>query len=178
MRPYAGVVVTCLIVLSGCSTASVGGSPMPGTPSGSGNSTSAAAAATTFDSCGSLSDADVQSLGLRPNSKKNSDVANGDLGTGCNWSNDDVEASLLSTPKSVSDFENDTGFINVKPTTIDGRQSVSFQLDGTGNCVVALPVQRGTVVVSLGLQFSSIGKVDPCSIATDIATKLAPLLPK
>jgi hypothetical protein len=33
------------------------------------------------------------------------------------------------------------------------------------------------VVVHASLKFASIGKVDPCPIATDVSAKLVPLLP-
>jgi hypothetical protein len=69
---------------------------------------------------------------------------------------------------------------NITTSSLQGRDSVSFATNDPNSCYVAVTSQASgspAVVVHAWLKFASIGKVDPCPIATDVSAKLVPLLP-
>jgi hypothetical protein len=169
-------VLPVLIVLTACSTSTVTGSATAGssqassgTPIGSG---------TRFSSCHDLTDAQITAFGLDPASKAVTSVQEVNLGTGCSWTSSQIGVGFLVTDQTTQDLAARAGFKNVKPLTVGGRQAVKFELDPPRDCNVGIATGSTAAIVSLAVNFSSIGVVNACVTALDIATKLAPTLPK
>ena len=169
-----GVVAVAHVSVAGCSPSTVTGSPTaaragkPSTPRGSG---------TTFDPCTDITDAQVTSYGLDPSTREVSIAQESGLGKGCGWQNKEVLIDFVVSDLTVNDLVRRSR-MNTKEISVDGRDSVQFQLEATRGCVIGITSQRTAVVLVLTVAFNSIGKVDPCAAVLAIATKLAPTLPR
>lgn len=163
-----------LVLVAGCSSTTAGTSAAGGGPT-----TSPALAA--FNAC-NFTDGQVTGLGLDTTTKENADVGNGNLATGCSWINT-AQTSVVSITmgsQTVADLAARTDFHTLATSSLGGRDSVRFATGDPNSCYVAVASHDATspaVVVHASLKFDSIGKVDPCPLATDVTTKLVPLLP-
>lgn len=166
----------CIFLLASCSSSMTVGSATTGQSSAT--TTHPVGSGTSFDSCKDLSDVDITSFGLDPATRKVTSVQQANLGTGCSWTDKQVEVGFLVTDQTTDALAARAAFMNVKNFTVDGRQAVQFELEVGRDCNVGVATQATAVVVSLGINFSSIGSVDPCATALTIATKLAPALPR
>ena len=119
----------------------------------------------------------MTSYGLDPSTREISFLKEVGLGKGCGWKNKDVLVDVVVTDQTVNDLAR-RAFINIKKISVDGRDSVQFQVDEARSCDVGITSQRTAVIVVLAVAFNSIGKVDPCATTLAIATKLAPTLPR
>ena len=174
-RGLAAAVVLCSLVA--CTTAPVSGTPTP-SPGGDVSGTShSPVSGSSFDPCKDVPDSSLTSYGLDPSKKTTSAVQDAGLGVGCAWKSQQVTIDFFTTPQTVDDLAA-RPFLNIKKITVDDRSSVQFQIDVQRSCVVGIPLPTATVVVNLSVNFSSIGEVDACATVLDIATKLAPTLPK
>lgn len=188
MRPVGALIgALSLVALAGCTSTGVSGSPEPGTTSGSlatsvgsssSGTSSSAGGGTSFNPCTDLTDADITAFGLDPTTRKNSDVGLGDLARGCGWENTDVTVDIQVGDQTVAELAARSDFIEVKTLTVGGRDAVQFRTDNTGNCTVAMTSQQAAVQVNVINQLATVGIVDSCTAANDIATKLTPILPR
>lgn len=174
-RPRGGRLGLVVIALSlvACSPTLV-----VGTPSGSTSRETAPGSGTSFDPCSDISASSLSLFGLDPSTKNVSVVQTAGLGKGCGWTNPQVSLDVLVTDQTVGDLAARRAFTNVTLITVGGRDSVQFQVDPQRTCDVGMSSQATAVIVSLSINFSSIGLVDACATALDIATKLAPTLPE
>lgn len=165
-------------VLAGCSPASVSGTPAS-TTTGAGSSSSQPASGTSYDSCTALTDASLTSLGLDPSTKGDANLGNsGDVASGCSWDSDDAVVSISVGQQTVDDYLKRTDLGPVRSEDVAGRRAAVVSTDATRDCGVAIDSTPVAVLVNVGVKFQSISTAgDPCVIATNIATKLAPLLP-
>ncbi|AMU78187.1 hypothetical protein A3O06_16495 [Mycobacteroides abscessus] len=100
---------------------------------------------------------------------------------GCRWSADGWSVGLTVANTKVSSYLDPTLFDNPRPIKVAGLDAVIFQGGSAGApvCTVSLPVQNasvGVVVVIADPKNSSLS--DPCAKATEVATAVAPTLPK
>ena len=119
----------------------------------------------------------MTSYGLDPTTREITILQEVGLGKGCGWKNKDVLVAVVVTDQTVNDLAR-RGFVNTKKFSVDGRDSVQFQVEATRGCELGITSQRTAVIVSLAVAFNSIGKVDSCAAVLAIATKLAPTLPR
>ena len=173
LRAFA-VVAVAVVSVAACSPSGVTGVP---TAAGAGTPSTPRGSGTSFDPCTDMTDAQVTSYGLDPSTREVSIAQESGLGRGCGWKNKDVLIDFVVSDLTVNDLVR-RARMNTKEISVDGRDSVQFQLEATRGCVIGITSQRTAVVLVLTVAFSSVGKVDPCATVLAIATKLAPTLPR
>ena len=119
----------------------------------------------------------MTSYGLDPSTRRVSIAQESGLGKGCGWENKDVLIDFVVSDLTVNDLVR-RARMNTKEISVDGRDSVQFQVDQNRSCDMGITSQRTAVVLILSVAFNSVGKVDPCATVLAIATKLAPTLPR
>lgn len=169
LRPWCLIAV--LGVLGGCGQG-ISGEPVE--PSVDPTSSDLAG----FDPCAALSDAEVQVLGFRPESREQTET----LGlVGCSYYGppNSVLGSLSvnKDPETVGDYarRGDT-FGGFRKNTVAGRLAAQVQVtDNNTDCTQMVNAGSGTVQVDWSIRES--GAMDPCVEALRVMQMIEPELP-
>ncbi|KPG25086.1 DUF3558 domain-containing protein [Mycobacteroides abscessus subsp. abscessus] len=196
-----GLACAATLLTAGCSTSTGITKPadVTGSPSPSASSTASAQPqvsstltaphpppnhwndGTSYDPCLTYTAEQIRAWGVDP--AKVSDVGAEDRQLrGCRWSADGWSVEVSVANSKVSSYLDAELFDNPRSITVAGLQAVQY--DG-GNqqapaCTVVLPSQSsvvGVLVVIVDPKRAK-GVSDPCSKATEVATAVAPTLPK
>lgn len=163
-------------LLAGCTGGTGGGET---TPTSEETKSSALAG---FDACTVLSPEELQSFGVDPNDKEDSDQGLGDVG--CNYMGDPF---ILGLTKAEGDDlaswqQKKDNFDKLEPNTVAGRQGlvgITKGSTGKGVCRQILEAGSGSVTVQVAYKDPETGKTnDPCADATRVAETVAPKLPQ
>ncbi|WP_235631037.1 DUF3558 domain-containing protein [Mycobacteroides abscessus] len=135
---------------------------------------------TSYDPCLTYTAEQIRSWGVDPARVKDRGIEDRQV-RGCRWSADGWSVGLTVANTKVSSYLDPTLFDNPRPIKVAGLDAVIFQGGSAGApvCTVSLPVQNasvGVVVVIADPKNSSLS--DPCAKATEVATAVAPTLPK
>ncbi|GGK40345.1 DUF3558 domain-containing protein [Nocardia camponoti] len=173
MKRSVLVLVACGLVAAGCG-------PEQG---GSGGATTTAAAAL-FDPCTQISEDVLRAAGVDPASKVSG--AGGVHQSGweiCSWDAPEYSLAVLSTGRSVAEFEAKGGNVDFQDVTIAGRKGRQFRVEGASKdraCDVVFPAQQG--VLQLNVLDNPIlyrSKLeDPCTVLARVGEVVVPGLPR
>ncbi|WP_237156272.1 DUF3558 family protein [Mycobacteroides franklinii] len=135
---------------------------------------------TSYDPCLTYTADQIRSWGADPAKVEDRGVEDRQV-RGCRWVADGWSVGLTVANTKVSSYLDSTLFGNPRSIKVAGLDAVIFQGGSVGApvCTVSLPVQNasvGVVVVVFDPKHSSIS--DPCAKATEVATAVAPTLPK
>lgn len=136
---------------------------------------------TSYDPCLTYTADQLRSWGVDPARVSDRGVEDSQL-RGCRWSAEGWSLELSVANTKVSSYLDAELFDNPRPIAIAGLDGVIYQGGNASapGCTVTLPVQNASVGV-LVLVFDpkrSKDVPDPCAKATEVATAVAPTLPR
>lgn len=185
---YLPVAVAALFTVTACSTVTSGEPSTTAAPTSSAPQAARHTVAhpppsernngTSFDPCEAFTDDDLRSVGLDPATIKatKSSFVRGCIWNGVGWN---VQIGVLNG--SVDRYLNQDSFAGAQPIVVGGLNGVSYR-DEPGNlrsCYVELPSEKSTVGTALDILDPANAKIpDACTKAVEVATMLAPKLPK
>ncbi|MDO3058013.1 DUF3558 domain-containing protein [Mycobacteroides abscessus] len=135
---------------------------------------------TSYDPCLTYTAEQIRSWGVDPARVKDRGVEDRQV-RGCRWSADGWSVGLTVANSPVSAYLDRDLFDNPRSMTIAGLQAVQYDggVPQAPACTVVLPVQKasvGVVVVIADPKNASLS--DPCAKSIEVATAVAPTLPK
>ncbi len=183
-----GTLVRCLVLvvvigasfaISGCGEQEVAGIPAEPGVAGS-DAPGSPSALESFDMCTVMSDQELQSLGLRLDTREPDET----LGAvGCVWLGDPYLLGLSRNPReTIAGFverRDSPQFTTFRERSVAGRDGVQVQTDSSGEgCNQLMAAGSGTVLVLVRASSSQGSPVDPCAEALRIAQTIEPRLPE
>ncbi|MFC8935450.1 DUF3558 domain-containing protein [Rhodococcus sp. NPDC057135] len=134
-----------------------------------------------FDPCTGISDIALRYVGVDPATEER-----GILGVQiprfeiCSWNGTGISLSVWSTDYSLDEVETNTNNADVRTVSVHGGPAIRFgqRDDTTGQiCSVAWTTNQGVLIVRIAPDFGET-PIDPCGLASMIADKLFPELPR
>ncbi|WJR35451.1 DUF3558 domain-containing protein [Mycobacteroides immunogenum] len=136
---------------------------------------------TSYDPCLTYTADQIRSWGVDPAKVDDVGVEDRQL-RGCRWSSDGWSVELSVANTKVSSYLDRELFDNPRSITVAGLQAVQYDggIPQAPACTVVLPVRNATVgvIVAIVDPKRAKGVTDPCAKATEVATAVAPSLPK
>ncbi|WP_255486081.1 DUF3558 domain-containing protein [Mycobacteroides sp. LB1] len=136
---------------------------------------------TSYDPCLTYTAEQIRSWGVDPAQVDDRGVEDRQV-RGCRWSADGWSIGLTVANTKASSYLDPELFDNPRPITIAGLDGVIYQGGNASapGCTVSLPVQNASVgvIVLIFDPKRAKGVSDPCAKATEVATAVAPTLPK
>lgn len=136
---------------------------------------------TTYDPCLTYTADQLRAWGVDPARVTDRGVEDRQV-RGCRWSADGWSLGLTVANTKVSSYLDSTLFRSPRSIEVAGLDAVIYQGGNASapGCTVVLPVQNASVgVIALVFDPKSAKDVpDPCAKATEVATAVAPTLPK
>ncbi|WP_081272112.1 DUF3558 domain-containing protein [Mycobacteroides immunogenum] len=135
---------------------------------------------TSYDPCLMYTAEQIRSWGVDPTRVSDRGVEDRQL-RGCRWASDGWSLELSVANTKVSTYLDPGKFTNAHPVDIAGLAGAMYQgsVPQLPVCTVILPAEQATVAVVVVIadpKNSSLS--DPCAKATEVATVVAPTLPK
>ncbi|OHU30480.1 hypothetical protein BKG76_01595 [Mycobacteroides franklinii] len=135
---------------------------------------------TSYDPCLMYTADQIRSWGVDPTRVSDRGVEDRQL-RGCRWASDGWSLELSVANSKVSTYLDPGKFTNAHPVDIGGLAGAMYQgsVPQLPVCTVILPAEHATVAVVVVIadpKNSSLS--DPCVKATEVATVVAPTLPK
>lgn len=183
----AVVLVMFIVALAGCS------SPIDGSPRTSGTDISETTTQTmeavtpvAWDPCGKIPAESLRQAGVDPATEHKLDRHQLHLdndSADCTWSGEHYFVTLYSFPDvDMQEVRRKPGTHDFTAVTVGGRKALRFRQhadDSTDGCDLAVPVQRGgVVIVSLYKRLTVTSPQPPCDLLRRAATALVPILPR
>lgn len=165
----AVAVIAAGFLLGGCASAASGASAPPAVADASG-----------VDMCAILTDAELRTLGMELDTRKQSAV----LGLiGCHWLGDPLILGLERNEETVAEYvdrRDDPAFTSFRENTVNGRAGVQLSvLSDRADCVQMVDGGSVSLRVAVAPAFSLEPRpVDSCAEALRIAEMIEPRLPK
>ncbi|TDZ76880.1 hypothetical protein DE4587_01966 [Mycobacteroides salmoniphilum] len=136
---------------------------------------------TSYDPCLTYTADQIRSWGADPAKVEDRGVEDRQV-RGCRWVADGWSVGLTVANTKVSSYLDPTLYDNPRSIKVAGLDAVIFQGGSAGApvCTVSLPVQNASVGVVVVVFDPKRAKdvSDPCAKATEVATAVAPTLPK
>lgn len=136
---------------------------------------------TSYDPCLTYTADEIRSWGVDPEKVDDRGVEDRQV-RGCRWSADGWSVGLTVANTKVSSYLDRELYDNPRSVTIAGLEAVQYDggIPQAPACTVVLPVQSATVGVIVAIidPKRAKGVSDPCAKATEVATAVAPSLPK
>ncbi|WP_100466352.1 DUF3558 domain-containing protein [Mycobacteroides abscessus] len=136
---------------------------------------------TSYDPCLTYTADQIRAWGVDPAKVDDVGVEDRQL-RGCRWSSDGWSVELSVANTKVSSYLDRELYDNPRSITVSGLQAVQYDggIPQAPACTVVLPVQNATagVIVAIVDPKRAKGVSDPCAKATEVATAVAPTLPK
>ncbi|MGH3977514.1 MAG: DUF3558 domain-containing protein [Pseudonocardiaceae bacterium] len=169
----SAVLVLGTTILAGGCGQQVSGAPVPSGAAGGGGG-----ALASVDLCMVLNDAELQSLGIRLDTREGTDV----LGAvGCDWLGDPFSLALTrDTEETVDDFAaRQQNFVSFRENEVAGRPGAQLQVAESGReCAQVMNAGSGSVLVGVRASSSRGPQLDWCAEARRIAEMIAPRVPE
>ncbi|OHU68855.1 hypothetical protein BKG86_02050 [Mycobacteroides chelonae] len=196
-----GLICVAALVAAGCSTspgitkpADITGSASTSTPSASASQPQVSSTltaphpppnhwndGTSYDPCLTYTAEQIRAWGVDPAQVDDRGVEDRQV-RGCRWSADGWSVGLTVANTKVSSYLDAELFDNPRSITVAGLPAVQYDggIPQAPACTVVLPVQNATVgvIVAIVDPKRAKGVSDPCAKATEVATAVAPTLPK
>lgn len=136
---------------------------------------------TSYDPCLTYTADEIRSWGVDPEKVDDRGVEDRQV-RGCRWSADGWSVGLTVANTKVSSYLDRELYDNPRSVTVAGLEAVQYDggIPQAPACTVVLPVQNATVgvIVAIVDPKRAKGVSDPCAKATEVATAVAPSLPK
>lgn len=135
---------------------------------------------TSYDPCLTYTADEIRSWGVDPSQVVDRGAEDRQL-RGCRWSAGGWSIELSVANTTVESYLDPGLFDNPRSLTVAGLQAVMYQggVPGAPACTVVLPSQKSTVgVVVVNADPKNTPKFDVCDKALEVATAVAPTLPK
>jgi len=135
---------------------------------------------TSYDPCLTYTADQIRSWGVDPAKVSDRGAEDSQL-RGCRWSAGGWSVELSVANTTVASYLDAELFDNPRSLTVAGLEAVMYQggVPGAPACTVVLPSQKATVgVVVVNADPKNTPKFDVCDKALEVATAVAPTLPK
>ncbi|MFV8310324.1 DUF3558 domain-containing protein [Mycobacteroides chelonae] len=136
---------------------------------------------TSYDPCLTYTAEQIRAWGVDPAQVDDRGVEDRQV-RGCRWSADGWSVGLTVANTKVSSYLDAELFDNPRSITVAGLPAVQYDggIPQAPACTVVLPVQNATVgvIVAIVDPKRAKGVSDACAKATEVATAVAPTLPK
>ncbi|MDO3093251.1 DUF3558 family protein [Mycobacteroides abscessus subsp. abscessus] len=136
---------------------------------------------TSYDPCLTYTAEQIRAWGVDPAQVDDRGVEDRQL-RGCRWSADGWSVELSVANTKVSSYLDAKLFDNPRSVTVAGLQAVQYDggIPQAPACTVILPVQNATVAVVVAIvdPKRAKGVSDACAKSIEVATAVAPSLPK
>ncbi|MGH3977512.1 MAG: DUF3558 domain-containing protein [Pseudonocardiaceae bacterium] len=168
----AVLAVAAMTLAGGCGQ-QVSGAPVPSGAAGGGGG-----ALASVDMCTVFSDAELQSLGIRLDTREQDDIAGS---IGCGWLGEPFTLSLArDVEETVDDFAaRQQNFVSFHENEVAGRPGAQLQVAESGQeCAQVMNAGSGSVLVGVRASSSRGPQLDWCAEARRIAEMIAPRVPE
>ncbi|PPJ39674.1 DUF3558 domain-containing protein [Nocardia nova] len=149
---------------------------------GTNGSATTTAAVKLWDPCTQIPDDVLRKTGVDPATKESGIAGVHQSGWEiCSWKSPKYYLNVLSTGRSVQEFETKEGNVDFRDVTIAGRQGREFRVAGASKdttCNVVFPAQQGAVQLKVMNNLVLDSPENPCNLLQDAGEFLVPVLPK
>ncbi|WP_137725569.1 DUF3558 domain-containing protein [Prescottella subtropica] len=168
----AAALIGAGLLLAGCGTGSI---------TGKADAEGAAAGEPAFSPCDDIPDSALIELGLDPATERRDIMGVKQPGWKiCKWRGDGPFVSVLATTHTLDEVRANQKNIEFQDVSIDGRDAFQYRettdVDRT-SCDVAVGSDGGAVLVSISDLGGAAPIEDPCGLAVQATTTLAPFIP-
>ncbi|MFF0528364.1 DUF3558 domain-containing protein [Nocardia amikacinitolerans] len=149
--------------------------------SGSPTTTSTGGVAALFNPCSEIPDDALRRAGVDPATEEPGIAGVPQAGWEiCTWKSRRYHLTVLSTGRSVSEFEAKPGNVDFRDVAIAGRAGREFRVEGASkqfDCDVVFPAAQGVVQVRILNNAAMDNLEDPCAILSRAGESIVPVLP-